>query len=261
MDESAKYNIERWRKLVEANAVFTRPFKDMTTEEAQQQVNEDGQLGDLPQKKVLALGGGGGKQSVLYGLCGADITILDISDAQLDIDREMTKHHDFQATLIQGDMRNLSQFSDNQFDIIDHPYSINFIPDIGDLFEQIARVLVSGGIYQVMFANPFSSGVRATEWNGEGYVVSEPYKDGQKIVYQDEDWVYDQSQYTIQPPVEYRHTLSTIMNKLASAGFVIQQLQELGSFSVDETADGGTWDHFSAVLPPWIWLRATYRPI
>jgi ubiquinone/menaquinone biosynthesis C-methylase UbiE len=259
MDDVALYNIRRWRALVEANAVFTRPLRDMTHEDALERLNADGSLGDLSQKRVLALGGGGGRQSVLYGLCNADITILDISDAQLDIDREMATHYGFDVRLIQGDMRDLSQFEDAAFDIVDHPYSLNFIPEIGDLFKQIARVMSKDGIYQVMFSNPFSVGVRMTEWNGTGYVVSQPYKDGQQVTYADEDWVYDKSQHEVDLVVEYRHTLSTIINKLAASGFVIQQLQEVGALVRDDSAVGGTWEHLTATLPPWIWLRAIYR--
>lgn len=260
MDDSARYNQQRWQRLVDAGAVFTRPYRDMTAEQARERLDPNGELGDLRGKRVLGLAGGGGQQSVLYGLLGAQTTILDLSDAQLDLDREMAAAYGFDVTLVQGDIRDLSIFEDDSFDIIDHAYSLNFVPDLGDLFEQVARVIAPGGIYTLMFANPFSAGVRMTAWNGSGYTVSQPYQESQRITYADEDWVYDQDAHEVPPPVEYRHTLSTVINGLARAGFVIRQLYEVGSMSPDAAAEGGTWDHLTAVLPPWLWLRAIYRP-
>jgi len=46
MDEIAQYNIERWKRLAEANALFTRPSFDLTVEEAAQRLDPEGRLGD-----------------------------------------------------------------------------------------------------------------------------------------------------------------------------------------------------------------------
>ncbi len=67
MDEIAQYHIKRWKALAEANALFTRPFFDLTAAEAPGRLDPEGRLGDLAGKNVLCLAGGGGRQSALLG--------------------------------------------------------------------------------------------------------------------------------------------------------------------------------------------------
>lgn len=261
MDEIAHYNQNRWKALTEANAVFTRPWRDLTPEDARQRLDPDGAFGDLSGKKVLCLACGGGQQSVAFALLGAAVTVTDLSAEQLQLDREMAAQYGVDLAVIQADMRDLSMLEDSSFDLVYHPYAINFVPDCGVVFEQVRRVLQPGGWYHLMCANPFAAGVRDRDWNGDGYPVYLPYEQGQRIAYIDEDWVYDREQHDeILSPVEYRQTLGTLVSKLAGNGFVIVNLKEVGSEEPDASAEPGTWEHFTAVLPPWIIIRSRYRP-
>ena len=71
MDDIARYNMARWDALVRARAVFTRPWLDLTPDEARQMVDPDGRLGEMAGRRVLCLAGGGGQQSAAFGLLGA----------------------------------------------------------------------------------------------------------------------------------------------------------------------------------------------
>lgn len=261
MDEAARYNIARWQALNNANALFTRPYRDMTLDDARERLALYGLAGDLRGKKILALAGGGGQQSVVFSLLGAEVTVVDLSEAQLDRDREMAAHHNIHPTLIQGDIRDLSMLPVAHFDIVQQAYSLNFVPDVETVFEQIARVLVPNGLYDTMFANPFAAGVRHHDWNGTGYPITRPYVNGAKITYQDEDWVYDQTQFDVPQAVEYRHTLGKIVELLVKNGFVITRLVEVGAYAANAHAYPATWEHFSAFLPPWLSLQARYQPL
>ncbi|MEQ8676175.1 MAG: class I SAM-dependent methyltransferase [Aggregatilineales bacterium] len=261
MDEAAQYNIARWQALNDANALFTRPYREMTLEQAQERLAMYGLPQDIRGKKILALAGGGGQQSVVFSLLGAEVTIVDLSEAQLQRDRAMAAHHNIRPTLIQGDIRNLSMLPTGHFDIVQQAYSLNFVPDIATVFEQITRVLVTGGLYDTLFANPFAAGVRHRDWDGSGYPIRQPYIDGEKITSRDEDWVYDQSQFDVPPVVEYRHTLGKIVEKLTSNGFIITRLIEVGAYEHNANADPATWEHFSAFLPPWLSLQARYQQL
>src|SRR5579859_4602835 len=117
MDEIARYNRARWTALVDANALFTRPKSDLTEVSARELVDPDHSLGDLKGKRVLCLAGGGGQQSVAFGLLGAQVTVVDLSDAQLERDREAAAHYSVSIETVQGDMRDLSHFPDDSFDI------------------------------------------------------------------------------------------------------------------------------------------------
>src|SRR5688572_12933114 len=85
-------------------------------------------FGDLTGRKVLGLASGGGQQMPLMAAAGADITVLDNSPAQLDQDRKVAAREGLTIRTVEGDMRDLSMFADESFDLIFHPCSNCFVP-------------------------------------------------------------------------------------------------------------------------------------
>jgi hypothetical protein len=67
MDDIAKYNSERWDAMARSRAVFTRPWLDLTPDNARQWWDPESRLGELSGKDVLCLAGGGGQQSAAMG--------------------------------------------------------------------------------------------------------------------------------------------------------------------------------------------------
>ncbi len=260
MDEIAEYNQARWKALVEADALFTRPNLNLDADSARRMIDSGGELGDVAGKKVLCLAGGGGQQSAAFALLGASVTVFDLSDEQLEQDKKVAEHYGFEIKTVQGDMRNLSPFEKGSFDIVHHAYSLNFVPDAVEVFRQVARVLRTGGIYHFNFANPFVMGVGQKDWNGEGYVLKEPYIGGARISYDDQDWVYDQESHEKVPkPIEYRHTLSNILSGLIENGFVISHVSDNCDINSDVNAEPKTWEHFTAFVPPWLNIWAILK--
>ncbi|HEU5014754.1 MAG TPA: class I SAM-dependent methyltransferase [Roseiflexaceae bacterium] len=262
MDDVAIYNRERWQALARANAVFTRAYLDLDTDSARAYLDPEGRLGDVAGKDVLCLAAGGGQQSVAFALLGAHVTVVDISEAQLQRDQAAAAHYHLKLDLIQGDMRDLARFGEDSFDIVWHPYSLNFVPDARVVFHEVARVLRSGGIYHVMCANPFFMGLSRKDWDGAGYALQLPYIDGAEITYEDERWIYkgEQPAHAIKPPKEYRHTLDMLINGLIAQGFLILNVAEQHFGTPNATAEPGTPEHFTSVAPPWLTLWAAYRP-
>src|SRR5690606_23960346 len=138
--------------------------------------------GDVTGKAVLLLASGGGQQSVAFALLGADVTVFDIAEGQLERDQQAAAHYGLTITTQQGDMRDLAAFAADSFDLVYHPYSLNFVPDARVVFGQVARVLRPGGMYYVMCANPFAAGLTEHTWNGDGYTLKEPYVQGAKLI-------------------------------------------------------------------------------
>ncbi len=259
MDEIARYNIERWKALARANALFTRPYLDLDVRSARARIDSEGRLGEISGKEVLCLAGGGGQQSAAFSVLGARVTVVDLSEEQLQRDRRVAAHYHVEIKTLQGDMRDLSRLGAQSFDIVWQPYSLNFVPDARAVFAQVARVLRRQGIYRFNCANPFFSGLTEKDWNGQGYLVRRPYRDGAEITYADSPWVY-QSGESVPPPREYRHTLSTLVSGLIEQGFVIRHLSDSTDFSPDPNATPGTWEHLTAIAPPWLTFLADYRP-
>ena len=73
--------------------------------------------------------------------------------------------------------------------------------------------------------------------------------------------VYDRARGgQIQGPQEFRQTLSTILNGLVKNGFSLLYTKEIMADAVDLNAEPGTWDHFTAIIPPWLAFWTTYLP-
>lgn len=250
MDETAQYNRRRWRRLVEAGALFTRPALELDAESARRRLDPNGRLGSVSGKRVLVLAGGGGQQSVAFALLGARVDVLDLSDAQLARDREAAAHYGFEIATLEGDMRDLSAFDAAAFDVVWQPYSLNFVPDARVVFAEVARVIRPSGTYYVQVANPYFVGVGERDFDGEGYVVKRPYVQGVRVDAADPEWVAGGR--AVEPPREYRQTLETVINGLIDAGFRITHLDEGTETAPDPRATPGTWDHFNAIVPPWL---------
>jgi len=87
------------------------------------------------------------------------------------------------------------------------------------------------------------------------------WKGGTQIIYDDQDWVYNQEKHEKIPnPVEYRHTLSNVLNGLIETGFVISHVSDNFDMNSDINAEPKTWEHFTAFAPPWLSILASYRP-
>lgn len=261
MDEIARYNQARWKALADADALFTRPKLNLNLDSARQMIDSGDKLGEVAGKNVLCLAGGGGQQSAAFALLGANVTVFDLSEEQLDRDAQVAEHYNLAIKTVQGDMRDLSQFEDASFDVVNHAYSINFVPDTTVVFRQVARILRTGGIYHLNFANPFIMGIEQKDWNGKGYVLKEPYLNGARISYDDQDWVYNRNEHeTIENPIEYRHNLSVVLNGIIGNGFIIFHVSDNRDMYADENAAPTTWEHFVAFAPPWLSVWACYRP-
>ncbi|GII79449.1 hypothetical protein Sru01_44310 [Sphaerisporangium rufum] len=260
-DETYHYNEQRWQALVAADALFTRPALDLDPDKARAYLDLDrlGVPGDLAGRRVLCLASGGGQQSAAFALLGADVTVVDISSGQLARDRQAAEHYGVAVRTVQGDMRDLSDLDHATFDLVWHPYSLNFVPDCLVVFREVARVLAEGGHYHLMCANPAFSGLTHHTWTGEGYLLTQPYTEGAATSYPDQEWVYDgEPAGRIRPPREYRHTLDRVVNGLLGEGFALTFLAESREHYPD--AEPGSWAHFIGVAPPWLDSVWRYRP-
>jgi SAM-dependent methyltransferase len=261
MDRIAEYNRQRWAALVRANAIFTRPQLDLDEAGARALVDPEGRLGDVRGQRVLCLASGGGQQSVAFALLGARVTVVDLCAEQLERDRAAAAHHGLAPELVQADMRDLSALPAATFDLVYHPYSINFVPDARIVFCEVARRLRDGGLYRFDCANPCFAGLLTHDWDGKGYPLWRPYADGAEIHYLDESWVFG-GETPVDPidhPREYKHTLGTLINGLIEQGLVIQHVVEGHLCQPDVTAAPGTMAHVMAIAPPILRFWAILR--
>ena len=180
MDELSSFNRERWNGLARAGVLYSRPKLELDEAAAREMVDEAGLLGDVQDKRILVLAGGGGQQSAALGLLGAKVTVLDLSDEQLEKDRVAAEHYGHAPVLLQGDMRDLSRFAEDAFDIVFQPFSINFVPEVRPVFAGVAGVLKLGGLYHVQWHNPYTQTFNPDDYDPvRGYSSNSIYRDGE----------------------------------------------------------------------------------
>lgn len=263
-DEISRYNKERWEELANANVAYSRPMLALDSQTARNMLDPEGLMGDVAGKAVLCLAAGGGQQSVAFALLGAEVTVLDLSETQLERDRAAAEHYWVEIRAVQGDMRDLGIFAQSSFDMVYHAYSINFVPDVRPVHREVARVLAPGGLYRMEWFNPFVQTVDEASWTGEGYLLRHPYTNGRQLTDLFPHWdveVGEGVSRKIASPYEYVHSLSAVVNSLADHGFVILRARE----DVGDATDGvepepGSWQHFMRVVAPYLTFWTRYRP-
>ena len=95
MDKNIKTNRERWNALANANVEWSRPFLDYMPEKAAAYIGRYGIIKDVAGKKVLCLASGGGQDSAAFGILNAKVTVMDLSDVQLERDHQAAAHHGY----------------------------------------------------------------------------------------------------------------------------------------------------------------------
>jgi SAM-dependent methyltransferase len=267
MNKETKQNEKIWDELARNGVLCSQPKLGLTPEEAKEYINRNGFYEDnLEGKNILCLACGGGQQSIGFALLGANVTVVDFSKEQLEKDKLVADLYQKKVRIVKSDMRDLSFCKKEEFDIVYQPYSINYIPGVERVFNEVLRVLKPNGIYDIMFHNPYLHGSWKSGcwegdwkeeelWEGKGYPIWQPYKDGYPIKIVDPDWNFTNSEkkeVKIGGPQEYRLTMSTIINGLISRGFEILNFkEEIGS---NYESKPGTWEHYKSCAPPWIYI-------
>ena len=102
-------------------------------------------FGDLRGKKVLGLASGGGQQIPILTALGAECTVLDYSEKQLESERMVAQREGYAVQIVRADMTKPLPFPDDSFDLIFHPVSNCYVEKVEPIFRECYRVLKPGG--------------------------------------------------------------------------------------------------------------------
>jgi SAM-dependent methyltransferase len=175
--------------------------------------------------RVLGLAAGGGQQGPVLAAAGARVTILDNSPRQLAQDRYVADREGLSITTVQGDMADLSAFGDGSFDLIVHPCSNLFVPDVRPVWREAFRVLRPGGVLLAGFCNPVLYLFDAQQADAGVLQVRHklPYADLTSLTPAERQAYLDEEQ-----PLEFSHTLEDQLGGQLEAGFVLTGFYEDG---------------------------------
>ena len=244
-DEIAAASEEHWERMARAGCEFTRPWLGLDRALVRQYARGEltsapgplaemypaRVLADVDGRDVLCLASGGGQQSAVFALLGARVTVVDLSESQLDGDRRAAAHYGYQVTTVRADMRDLSALDAESFDLVYQAPSMAYVPDVRRVYGEVRRLLKPGGTYRVEYTNPAVEFVDCADWDGEGYRITRPYAER---VRRRDDGV-----------IEFRHYLSDIFNGLIEAGLSVRHVEEAPHYRQQPAdAQPGSWEHW-----------------
>ena len=103
-------------------------------------------FGELKGKKLLGLASGGGQQMPIFAALGAECTVLDYSEKQLENEKLISEREGYSIHIIRADMTKPLPFEDQEFDIIFHPVSNCYVEDVRPIWKECWRILKHGGL-------------------------------------------------------------------------------------------------------------------
>ena len=103
-------------------------------------------FGGLKGKRVLGLASGGGQQIPIFAALGAEVTVLDYSEKQLESERLVAAREGYAVDVVRADMTKPLPFADGSFDLVFHPVSNCYVEQVKPIFKECFRVLRPGGV-------------------------------------------------------------------------------------------------------------------
>ena len=110
-------------------------------------------FGELKGKKVLGLASGGGQQMPIFAALGAECTVLDYSEKQLESERLVAEREGYAIEIIRADMTKPLPFADETFDLIFHPVSNCYVEEVKPIYKECYRILKHGGVLMAGLEN------------------------------------------------------------------------------------------------------------
>jgi ubiquinone/menaquinone biosynthesis C-methylase UbiE len=172
---------------------------------------------DLEGADVLCLASGGGQQATVLAAGGANVTVLDNSPGQLAQDRLVAERDGLALRTVEGDMADLSVCPDGSFDLVFHPVSNLFAPEVRPLWAEAFRVLRRRGSLLAGFLNPavYIFDLELVDISGELQVrYTLPYADATSKSEEEVARQIEQGE-----PLEFSHTLEDQIGGQIEAGF------------------------------------------
>ena len=132
---------------------------------------------DLKGKKVLGLASGGGQQMPIFAALGAECTVLDYSERQIESEITIAEREGYAINAIRGDMTKPLPFGDDSFDLIFHPVSNCYIEDVAHVWRECYRILKTGGRLMAGLDNGINYLFDEDEQEMKYYLPFNPLKD------------------------------------------------------------------------------------
>jgi len=248
LGDAKQQNERAWDALARQQVPLAKPASDEELRNPLQTVDPLGWLGpSIANWRVLCLAAGGGRHSALYAAAGAVVTVVDLSSEMLALDRQVAAERGLEVATVQTSMDSLPMLANGQFDLVIHPVSTCYVPEVGPVFREVARVTRAGGLYVSQHKSPVSlqADVRP---EGEFYRLREPY-------YRTGPLPAAEPCRLREPGTqEFLHRWEELVGGICRAGFVVEDLAE--PLHAKTQAELGAFGHRSRFVAPYVRIKA-----
>lgn len=243
------HNKAAWDRLAKTQDRLAKPARDVDFANPLQSVDGPGWLGDsIAGKRTLCLAAGGGRQGPIYAAAGAIVTVVDISPAMLERDRAVAAQRRLKLTTVEASMDDLSMFAEASFDIVIHPVSTCYVPDIGSVYDEVARVLVGGGLYISQHKQPASLQAQPISRSGRYAIEHDYYAKSPLPRSATPNLVREEG------TIEYVHRWEEILGGMCRASMVIEDVTE--PLHAKQNSPIDSFAHRCRFIAPYIRIKA-----
>lgn len=224
-DATRENNRRVYDRMADRGDPLCRPATEQELAQPLSVLDQAGWLGgSITGKRVLCLAAGGGRQSSLYAAAGAEVTVVDLSGAMLELDRRVAAERGYPMRVLQTSMEDLSGLDDAGFDIVIQPVSTCYVPSVAPVFAEVARVTRPGGLYISQHKQPVSLQAGFERSGGSYPLRHEYYRDGP--VPPPQSTSKSTQRLREQGAIEFLHRWEDLIGGMCRSGFVIEDLIE-----------------------------------
>ncbi len=112
-------------------------------------------LGEVEGKDLVELGCGGGQNSVAFAKSGAHVIGVDVSERQLAHAKRIASKEGVDIEFLKADVQHLAVIPSGSQDIAFSAYALQYVRDLRECFNEVYRILKSGGIFVFSLDHPF----------------------------------------------------------------------------------------------------------
>lgn len=197
-----------------------------------------GLLGDVRGKKAVELGCGGAQFGLAVAERGADVTGVDLSEAQLAHARGLADEREQTIEFVEASVTDLP-LADETYDLAFSAWAFQWVEDLQSCFDEAHRVLKDGGRLAFSVDHPYYKIV-----DHETHEFERSYfDDSPRRAY---------SENLDAEMVIHQRKVSEIVNRLTDAGFTVEEMREPGYEDPDEyeSSFGSFEPELMAKAPP-----------
>lgn len=187
-------------------------------------------FGSIEGAVILEVGCGSGHTLEYLSRRGArELWGVDLSSAQIATAQTVTESSSTPVTLIEAPMEEIPGLPDAYFDKVISVYALGWTVDLRKTLGNIYQCLKPNGVFVFSWEHPMHSMLRYHE---ETFTMS--------CSYLQEGFITQESWRGV-PIVMHHRKLSTFLNELMRAGFVIDQVVEECCVSAEDTSSPTQW--------------------